>query len=174
MDTALVRSVALDLVDLNIGLVQQGLDVLSSIDAETYTRPADMFDGQRIGGHIRHIIEFYERLFEGAQTGVVNYAERRRDPLVETDRTAAMRRLGSIRQRLQSDGAIFENLELMVQPEESALGNLRSTAGRELEALASHTVHHFALVAVLLRYFGFEVPSDFGVSKTTLRYRAGA
>lgn len=173
MDTVVAQRVVQDLVDLNAALLLQGMRVLSSIDDETYTRPAALFEGQRIGGHIRHIVDFYECLLKGVPSGVIDYAARRRDPMVESDRTVAMARLSEIRGRLQSESETFEDLDLTLQPEESPAGNLRSTAGRELEALASHTVHHFALVAVLLRYFGFAVSPDFGVSQATLRYRAG-
>jgi hypothetical protein len=41
---------------------------------------------------------------------------------------------------------------------------------RELQFLLSHTVHHFALVALLLRAQGFEVSADFGVAPSTLAY----
>lgn len=170
MSITLARSVTCDLLDLNAGLLQQALDVLA-MDSGTYTRPAELFDNQRIGGHIRHVVEFYERLFAGLRTGVVDYAARRRDPVVESDREAAIARLTEIHDRLQTDNETFDGVDLLVQPEESSLGPVGSTAARELEAVASHTVHHFALVAVLLRYFGHPVPDDFGVSKTTLRHR---
>jgi hypothetical protein len=160
-----------ELIEVNAELLEQGVEVLSSIQDETYTRAADLFDGQRIGGHIRHIIEFYERLFEGIRSGVVDYTARRRDPVVETDRCAAIARLESVCDCLRSGGALFGSVELLIRPEDSRRGHLRSTSGRELEAVASHTVHHFALISVLLGYFGLLVPAEFGVSKATLRYR---
>jgi hypothetical protein len=162
-----------ELAELNAELLEQGIEVLSSIQDETYTRAADLFGGQRIGGHIRHIVEFYERLFEGLRTGLVDYAARRRDPVVETDRSAAIARLASVCDRLRS-GGLSGSSAVRVRPEDSRSGHFGSTSGRELEAVASHTIHHFALISVLLRYFGLPVPSDLGVSKATLRYRQAA
>ena len=43
--------------------------------------------------------------------------------------------------------------------------------GRELLFLISHTVHHFALIAFMLRSFGIEPGDKFGVAPSTLRYR---
>jgi hypothetical protein len=163
-----------ELRELNAELLEQGIETLLSIDDETYTRPAELFDGQRIGGHIRHIVEFYERLFEGINTGVVDYAARRRDPVIEMHRCTAIARLESLSDRLRSGDVLFEWVNLLVRPEDSGRGHFGSTSGREFEAVASHTIHHFALISVLLRYFGLPVLPDFGVSKATLRYRASA
>jgi len=40
-----------------------------------------------------------------------------------------------------------------------------------LQALSSHTIHHFALIAVTLRLHGIQVDPNFGMSPSTLRYR---
>jgi len=50
---------------------------------------------------------------------------------------------------------------------------LRSSVARELQALSSHTVHHFALIAITLKGYGVEVNPGFGVSPSTLRFDAG-
>ena len=46
-----------------------------------------------------------------------------------------------------------------------------STIERELQFLASHTVHHFTVIALLLRLDGVEVDADFGVAPSTLHHR---
>ena len=82
-------------------------------------------------------------------------------------------RLLSIAERLKSDATLHHDAMLSVAMEGSpADSELLSSIGRELEAVRSHTVHHFALISVLLRYYGLPVPSDFGVSQATLLYRA--
>jgi hypothetical protein len=48
----------------------------------------------------------------------------------------------------------------------------QSSAGRELQVLASHTTHHYALIALLLQARGIEVEPGFGVAPSTLVYRA--
>jgi hypothetical protein len=47
-----------------------------------------------------------------------------------------------------------------------------SSISRELQVLSSHTVHHFALIAMTLRMRGVELDSDFGMAPSTLRYLA--
>jgi hypothetical protein len=49
---------------------------------------------------------------------------------------------------------------------------MESTVTRELQVLSSHTVHHFALIALTLRAHGVQIEPDFGTTPSTLRYRA--
>jgi hypothetical protein len=51
-------------------------------------------------------------------------------------------------------------------------GFMESSISRELQVLSSHTVHHFALIAITLRTHGVELDSDFGMAPSTLRYLA--
>jgi hypothetical protein len=46
----------------------------------------------------------------------------------------------------------------------------RSSAERELQFLLSHTVHHYALIALMLRTQGYEPGAEFGVAPSTLAY----
>jgi hypothetical protein len=45
-----------------------------------------------------------------------------------------------------------------------------STVARELQFLLSHTVHHYALIALILRLQGFEPGEEFGVAPSTLAH----
>ena len=45
-----------------------------------------------------------------------------------------------------------------------------STVRRELQFLLSHTVHHFALIGMLLERFEIAVPEDFGIAPSTLKF----
>ena len=49
---------------------------------------------------------------------------------------------------------------------------MTSSIGRELQALSSHTIHHFALMAMTLQALGFQLDRDFGMAPSTLRYQA--
>jgi hypothetical protein len=51
---------------------------------------------------------------------------------------------------------------------------MESSIDRELQVLSSHTIHHFALIAMTLRLHGVEMPPDFGMAPSTLRYQAEA
>ena len=49
-----------------------------------------------------------------------------------------------------------------------------SSVARELQFLVSHTVHHYAVIAAMLRPQGIEPGVDFGVAPSTLKYEQGA
>jgi hypothetical protein len=49
---------------------------------------------------------------------------------------------------------------------------MESSLSRELQVLSSHTVHHFALIAVTLRAHGVQMDPDFGMAPSTLRHLA--
>jgi len=45
-----------------------------------------------------------------------------------------------------------------------------SSVLRELDFLQSHTVHHYSLIAMLLRLHEIDPGEDFGVAPSTLKY----
>ena len=49
-----------------------------------------------------------------------------------------------------------------------------SSINRELQYLQAHTIHHYALVALLLKTRGENPPSDFGFAPSTLQHAQGA
>lgn len=159
------------LVTLNAALLGQALPVLEEIDGASYSGVSS------IGGQMRHVIEFYECFLDGLSSARIDYDARRRDLVLEQSRPAAIGRVQALigrlttEPKLRGDGAIFVRME-----DAAAVGlaeqYLASSIGRELQALSSHTIHHFALIAMTLRAMGRAVDPDFGVSPSTLRHRA--
>ena len=47
----------------------------------------------------------------------------------------------------------------------------RSTGRRELQFLLSHTIHHYALIAVICNHLGVPLDPAFGVAPSTLRFQ---
>ena len=61
-----------------------------------------------------------------------------------------------------------------VRSNDSGTGNDKSwsnsSVNRELQFLIGHTVHHYALVAFILRVQDFSPPEDFSVTPSTLKH----
>jgi hypothetical protein len=95
---------------------------------------------------------------------------------VETSRAPAAAKTIAIVRRLEAFSPEYDDLAIAVRPEDAPNAGefLRSTIARELQVLSSHTIHHFALIAVTLQAFGISVPVSFGVARSTLRYRLAA
>ena len=60
--------------------------------------------------------------------------------------------------------------KVLVRSEINANVWLESSALRELEFLHSHTVHHHALIAEKLNFYGIQTANDFGVAPSTLKF----
>lgn len=162
-------------VKQNIELLEQGLFVLSDLPERVYTGiEPDLFTAA-IGKHFRHVINFYECFLSGLETGRVDYDARQRDVRVETTASVAILRLQNIKETLYGVNDDRLNDSLMVKLD----GQLDdqwsvSSVGRELQALLSHTTHHFALIALILRIFGMDCPEHFGVATSTRMYSVSA
>jgi hypothetical protein len=159
------------LIDSSVRLLVQAVDLLERLDERSYTAVA--VAPHRVGGHVRHILEFYECFLDGLERGRIDYDARRRDAAVEAGTGAAMAKIGLLIGRLCGATALRSDPALLVRVEDGD-GFLISSAGRELQVLCSHTIHHFALIALTLRVLGVPVDRGFGMAPSTLRHRAEA
>jgi uncharacterized damage-inducible protein DinB len=165
------------LIETNVQWLQQALRLLTLLTDDNYRRsPAD-FVPHRVGGHLRHILEFYECFLDGLESSHIDYDARQRNVSIENSRIAAMDRIRSVIERLESNELIRADSILWVRMEDcdgDALDDrfLTSSPARELQVLSSHTIHHFALIAMTLTALGVSIDPEFGVAPSTLRYRA--
>lgn len=147
--------------------------LLSSVDADHYTRPVPLMEGAWIGKHVRHVLDIYLCLFQAIESGEVVYERRQRDPRIECERTAALDLLEEVQLRLMS-----------VQPEDRTLGLATTEAGhiwilpthlsRELLYATEHSIHHFALIRMAIRSScpDISIPAEFGIAPSTLRHQS--
>ena len=150
--------------------LEQGLVLLEQITPELYRAQHANAYGSTLGDHFRHVIEFYITLFEGLESGLIDYGSRRRDPEISGDLDAARRELrGQIRD-LESIGD-RQDRAVRVASEDPEAPPSASSVARELNFLLSHTVHHFALIAFICRSAHIALPEHFGVAPSTLRYQ---
>jgi uncharacterized damage-inducible protein DinB len=160
------------LIRSNIDLVRQGLGVLEKLDDESYRRAAPQLGSGGIGVHFRHCIDFYTCLLRDLGAGRVDYDQRLREPRLETDRQLALERLRELAAGLGALDAHAPERPLEVRVDAASPDSAwsRSSLARELQALLSHTVHHFSAVAMLLHQQGRRPPEGFGVAPSTLRH----
>lgn len=150
--------------------------LLKRIDTPCYQAKLELLDGGTIGQHVRHILDFYNCLLHGLSSGVVDYADRKRDPQVEIDPAIAAKMLSKISTQLN---LLEETTPLLMRGDfipytESERPLYPTCIGRELTFIHDHAVHHMALIKVGLNIQCPEANSDthFGVAPSTLRYRS--
>lgn len=157
----------------NLRLLEQGVSLLESIDDDLYVHRDERLSDSCVGSHLRHCLDFYHRFLGGVYSGKVDYDKRERDPRLEEDRAYAITELARVQKSLRAFGEGPSGMALEVQSDAGA-GDTGQWAGssveRELQVLASHTVHHYALIAVILRSAGHDPGREFGVAPSTLRY----
>lgn len=157
--------------------LRQLADLLEATSDEQYVRkPVGVIAGS-LGGHVRHCLDHFEALCSGVSTGVMDYDDRERGTLVETDRSAAR---GSIR-RLKDRVALLDvsmlpravRVRSMLDGDGTSIDAL-SSLGRELAFVLSHTVHHNALIAAMCRTLGVPIAERFGYAPSTVAHLAGS
>lgn len=162
-------------VKSNIHFLNQGIRLLSSISDEEYAFNNGKYFKSGIGRHFRHILEHYLSLING-YTDKINYDERPRDVRMETERTFAISTMRSIIDSLEvfidKPELIDRTLEVQsnegIEQEDTPWSE--SSIRRELQFLISHTVHHYALIALILKTEGIETEESFGVAPSTLKH----
>lgn len=165
------------LIIANVNWLKQALSLLQQLDDDKYTRPPKGLEPHQVGSHLRHILEFYECFLDGLDSSHIDYDARRRDESIEKSRNRAAEKIRALIHRLTEDPAVRMDPIVFVRMEHAEDERpsdpfMFSSVRRELQVLSSHTIHHFALIAVTMRAHGLDVDPTFGMAPSTLRYHA--
>lgn len=144
---------------------------LSELSNDEYRQPSKVLLNATIGQHVRHIIELYQCLEKGYDTGIVNYEKRRRDYQIETDKDLATSFLKEIYRNIdKSNKDIFLEAEDYCESMETV--SIPTNYFRELAYNLEHTIHHMALIRVgINEVSSVRLPDEFGVAYSTVKYR---
>lgn len=161
----------------NVEVLRQGLVLVDRLDEDRFRNAVPSLGLSGPGPHYRHVIDFYRRLLDGLDAAPatehpiasIDYDLRARDPRIEVDREACRAALLDVQDRL---GRI-ERVDRPLRVRSDGAPFTPSTLSRELQALVSHTVHHYALIAVAARFGGIEPEMSFGVAPSTLAHWRG-
>jgi uncharacterized damage-inducible protein DinB len=145
-------------------------DLLSRMSDETYAwKPSGGASGS-IGAHVRHVLDHVTVLVDRSRQRTVTYDRRERDTLVEQSRHAGLEAVRRASDRLAAfmDTPLDEmlTLEALVAHGQPPIAVSTSLA-RELVFALQHTIHHQAIIAVLLQQIGIATPSRFGYAPAT-------
>lgn len=153
-------------------LLRQGADLAARLDGATFSRAPRLSPSGSVGAHLRHVADSVQLFLRGAAVGVVDYDRRERDERLERDPARAAAHLLALGEELGSLEGLEARRPVDVRAEACVVGDgwQRSTLARELVVLLSHAVHHYALIAVLLRAEGIEPPAELGVAPSTLEH----
>lgn len=156
-------------------LLDQTGRLLADVSVEDYTRPGNERGTGSIGGHVRHVLDHIRALVRArAEQDAIDYDARERGTRVEHEpevaRAETQQLLGDV-QKAGLDARLSDPIRVrtLVQPDAEPLQS-DSTVGRELAFVVSHTIHHQAMIADLLKRQGGRVPDDFGYAPGTVQH----
>jgi len=156
----------------NLALLEQGIELIESLPEPVYRGGPEI--AKPVGPHFRHVLEHYSCFLDGLVERRVDYDARPREMAIETSQSAAVDRIGELIGGLMAleGGDLDSPAEIRL---ECGIGGetdqwSRSTVRRELHFLLSHTVHHYALIGLLLERHGHPPGPEFGVAPSTLKH----
>jgi uncharacterized damage-inducible protein DinB len=133
------------------GRLEELMRVVITLPAEIYGARTSQVSGS-IGEHVRHVLDHISSLVTACPPVVLSYDHRTRGTAVESEPSAAVREMMRLDAALERWGGSLDE-PVAVAAVMSAHGQPVtgwSTLARELAFVMSHTIHHQAIIALLL------------------------
>ena len=150
--------------------------VIAGLTRETYQAAPSRVSGS-IGAHVRHCLDHVRALVEHRADRPMSYDARLRGTRVETEPGDALAEIARLSRRLEefTHARLSEPVRLdSLTDRSSPPCEVGTTVGRELAFVVQHTIHHAAIISVLLERAGCALPADFGYAPSTPRVRPAA
>ncbi len=150
--------------------LEDTLLLLSKLNNNLYNQTIPALFNGTLGKQTRHLIELYQCLLFRKNNAIVNYDERARDPLLETNVEAAK---ASIQHLMSQLSSVELQETLILKTILSPSQEIQTNLSRELLFLYDHSVHHLALIRVGFQMIQPDVslPPHLGVALATLEYQ---
>ncbi len=149
--------------------LQRGITLLNTIDDTQYSDTSIAPYYSSIGGHMRHILDVFDCIFEGLEAKKVNLTARKRNELAETKTAIGLAYFNQIIEKLQQlKDADFNQLVQVSDDLGLGMVTVNYTLASALIQAHSHAIHHFASIGYIISQLGIELPdADFGYNPTT-------
>ena len=153
-----------------IDLLDQMQALIERLDDLDYARPAPGRSSGGVGGHTRHCLDHVMALLTSTHTGVCAYDRRARGTDVERSRRDALHAISTLTSALSDVGPELLDRTVSVETQIDQGGAMiatRSSVGREVAFVISHTIHHHAIVGQMLLARGITLGPRFGLAPAT-------
>lgn len=161
----------------NLEAISQAIELTCQLDQVSYNYKAIPYIQSSIGEHFRHIIDLYLAIINEPKIGVVDYDHRRRGALIETQLQTGIDEIVKVESWLNSLNEQDLDKSILILSEASTSSQqvceVPSTLRRELLFVASHTIHHFALIKVITVHCNVDTNEHLGYAPATATYLRG-
>jgi hypothetical protein len=122
-----------------------------------------------IGSHIRHILDFYDCIFDCIASEKVNLINRNRDERIHSDCDYALLNVNRIIKKLENtQDTNMDNIYLVTDNLGLGEVKVKYTLGAILAQANSHAIHHYAIINYILDRLEITIEDDtFGFNPTT-------
>lgn len=148
-----------------------GIKLLGSVSDAQYADTSVKPYHSSIGGHMRHILDIFDCIFEGLDSGHIDLTARKRNQLVERNARVGIAYFEQTLVKLEAlKGADLE--QIIDVSDDLGLGMVTAkyTLAAALIQAHSHAMHHFASLGYIITKLGIDLPhEDFGFNPTTPR-----
>jgi len=149
--------------------LMRGVKLLNAINDQQYSDQSVAPYYSSIGGHMRHILDIFDCIFEGLPNKKIDLAARKRNELVEHFTLHGLLYFETILNQLRNFE--FRNFNEIVEVRDDlGMGEVvvNYTLASVLIQAHSHAIHHFASIGFIISQLGIELPDeDFGYNPTT-------
>ncbi len=165
-----------DLILASQEVLFQGQGLLIGLLDKTYSHVVEAPYNASIGQHYRHILEHFQCLDRGIQVGEINYDARERNARLETEVAYTSSATRDVLRTIEnySEAELGRTCKVVNSisygsPQPSVI---ETNLGRELAYCTGHAVHHYAIIRLICSQSNVEVPAEFGVAPSTLKYKS--
>lgn len=151
-------------------LLDQLSKLLEEVSVGVYRAPFVSAVSGSIGEHVRHCLDHVSALVDATPARPLSYDARNRGTRVETEPMVALQQIAMLRAALTTWPERSIEEPIVVSTALSKAGRpltTWSTLARELAFVVNHTIHHQAIIGVLLAVQGHAVPERFGHAPST-------
>jgi len=152
--------------------LNRGVRLLNSISDMQYSDESVKPYYSSIGRHMRHILDVFDCVFSGLETGQIDLTARKRNELAEQKTAFGLAYFDEILGKVEEIDHYDLNHIVSVTDD---LGLGKVTANYTLNSILiqahSHAIHHFASIGYIIAELGIELPdADFGYNPTTPKF----
>lgn len=147
----------------------RGVKLLNSISDTQYNDQSVAPYYSSIGGHIRHILDIFDCIFDGLPHKQIDMAARKRNVMVEQYTLHGLQYFEIIINKLHTLNSDDFNKIYEVK-DDIGMGGIvvNYTLSSALIQAHSHAIHHFAIIGYIIAQLNIELPdADFGFNPTT-------
>ncbi|WP_426369391.1 DinB family protein [Pseudocolwellia sp. HL-MZ7] len=162
------------MITSQIEILEQARLYLRSITQEEYVEIISPNFISSAGSHIRHIIDHYQSVISGIESGVIDYDLRLRGSKVEENPQLALNKFDEIEAWMSnlthSDLNQTISLSTEVSTSTKELQIVQTSLARELIFVGSHAVHHYAMITQITFAQTTTANTSFGIAPATATY----